>query len=314
MNIKTKTIHLASTQGFCAGVHTALEIIEMAIKQFGTPLYIRHHIVHNTTVIEDLIKRGIIFIENINEVPEGKKVILSAHGSAPSVYKEAKKRNITIIDATCPLVKKVHREAVSLSKKDTQVILIGHIGHQELIGTAGYIKPELLNIVETEEDIGALKLDTQKPIAYITQTTLSIDDTKSIINKLKEKYPTSQSPSKSDICFATQNRQDAIKKLTTTCDIIIVCGSPESSNSNRLKETAEKYGVKSYIIDTHKEFQIEWIENHTNIGISSGASVPQKVIDNLIKTIKNTYPKIKTSQEKSIEKSFLFPLPKLPKQ
>lgn len=303
-------IHLAHTQGFCAGVASAIEVVERALEKFGTPLYVRHHIVHNTSVIEDFEERGVIFIEELKEVPEGQNVIFSAHGTAPGVYEEAKLRDITVIDATCPLVTKVHREAVRFSERDVQTILIGHRGHQELIGTSGYVNQNLLHVIETVEDIDSLELDESKPIGFLTQTTLSIDDTKVIVSKLREKYPGIVGPPKSDICFATQNRQSAVAELTEFCDVIIICGSPHSSNSNRLKESAEKKGVTSYIIDVVDELDLTWIEGKQKIGISSGASVPRKIVDEVVKKIMKQYPEAKFFQEESVEKNIKFAIPK----
>ena len=314
MSIKTpKKIYLAHTKGFCAGVSTALKTVELALEKYGTPLYVRHHIVHNTAVIKQLETRGVVFIEELKDVPDNNNVIFSAHGVAPKVYEEGKQRGLHIIDATCPLVKKVHGEAIRFSKKEIQTILIGHQGHQELIGTSGYVKSHLLFIVEDEADVEKLKskIDSNKPIAIITQTTLSVSDTKDIISKIKETFPSVQVPKKEDICFATQNRQDAVLELTKTCDVIIVVGSSHSSNSNRLKETAEKQGIPSYLIDFPEQINFDWLKNKESIGISSGASVPDFLVDKLVKNIVEIYPEITLFQEPSIEKDIEFAIPKI---
>ena len=305
----TKHIELAATQGFCAGVASAIEVVERALEKYGTPLYVRHHIVHNTFVIEEFEKRGVIFIEELSDVPSDQTVIFSAHGTAPEEYENAKKRNLKVIDATCPLVTKVHREAVRFSNKDIQTILIGHKGHQELIGTSGYVKQEFLHVIETEEDIDGLQVDESLPLGYLTQTTLSVDDAQRIILKLRERYPQIVGPPKSDICFATQNRQNNVKALAETSDVIIVCGSPHSSNSNRLRECAESIGVDSYIIDSAEELQLSWLESKSRIGITSGASVPKVVVDSVVERIQKAFPNTTLSQEESVEKDIKFPVP-----
>lgn len=311
MKYEQKTIELASTQGFCAGVSNAIDTVELAIEKYGTPLYVRHHIVHNTRVIQDLEKRGVIFIEELKEVPDNTPVVFSAHGTAPNIFEEAKKRNIKVIDATCPLVTKVHKEALNYVKRGFHIILIGHKGHQELTGTAGYIPEKKRSIIETESDIDQLNIDPSLPLAYLTQTTLSIRDTMGIINKLKTTYPQIQGPKRADICFATQNRQDAIIDLSTRCDIIIVCGSPESSNSNRLKECAEQENIEAYIIDSVKELNLDWLKTKQHIGISSGASVPKSIVDDVIEHIKINWPQTTLIQKPSLEKHIVFQRPEI---
>ena len=305
----SKTIHLAHTQGFCAGVANAIDIVEICLKHFGTPLYVRHQIVHNTTVIEQLERRGVIFIEDLREVPDNRVVVFSAHGTAPEVFEVAKTRGLKVIDATCPLVTKIHRQATRYSKRETPTILIGHKGHQELIGTSGYVKEKLLHIIETLEDIETLQLDPDQDIAVLTQTTLSVDDTQELIHALKNKFPKLITGEKKDICYATQNRQDAVKELAENCTLIIVCGSANSSNSNRLKETAITIGIESYIIDKPEELQLSWLDNHQHIGITSGASVPQEVVQNVVDQIQSSYEDVNIVQKESIEKGILFPLP-----
>ncbi len=283
-------IYLAKTQGFCAGVAFAVDIVDQALEKYGAPLYVYHEIVHNTYVVDGFRKKGVIFVEDINEVPEGQRVIFSAHGVPPSVLEAAEARKLKYVDATCPLVTKVHNEAVKFSEQKYETVLIGHKGHQELIGTSGYVNPELLHIIEDEEDIDKLKIDPKASVAYITQTTLSVDDTTNMINKLKLKFSNMNAPPRSDLCYATQNRQDAVKDLAAICDVIIICGSPNSSNSNRLMETGEKNGAASYIIDTADELDMSAIAGVEKIGISSGASVPRIIVDQLVARIKNEYP------------------------
>ena len=304
-------IYLAKTQGFCAGVAFAVDIVDQALEKYGAPLYVYHEIVHNTYVVDGFRKKGVIFVEDINEVPEGQRVIFSAHGVPPSVLEAAEVRKLKYVDATCPLVTKVHNEAVIFSEQKYETVLIGHKGHQELIGTSGYVNPELLHIIEDEEDIDKLKIDPKASVAYITQTTLSVDDTTNMINKLKLKFSNMNAPPRSDLCYATQNRQDAVKDLAAICDVIIICGSPNSSNSNRLMETGEKNGAASYIIDTADELDRSAIAGVEKIGISSGASVPRIIVDQLVARIKNEYPDAVVREFGNPEKNIVFALPEV---
>ena len=304
-------IYLAKTQGFCAGVAFAVDIVDQALEKYGSPLYVYHEIVHNTYVVDGFRKKGVIFVEDINKVPEGQRVIFSAHGVPPSVLEAAEVRKLKYVDATCPLVTKVHNEAVKFSEQKCETILIGHKGHQELIGTSGYVNPELLHIIEDEEDIDKLKIDPKASVAYITQTTLSVDDTTNMINKLKLKFSNMNAPPRSDLCYATQNRQDAVKDLAAICDVIIICGSPNSSNSNRLMETGEKNGAASYIIDTADELDMSVIEGVEKIGISSGASVPRIIVDQLVARIKKEYPDAVVREFGNPEKNIVFALPEV---
>jgi len=306
-----KNIYLASTHGFCAGVASAIEVVELAIKKYGTPLYVRHAIVHNTYVIKDFEKRGVIFIEELKEVPQDSTVIFSAHGTAPDEYVKAKQRGLKVIDATCPLVSKIHREAVRFSERGIQTILIGHYGHQELIGTSGYVDQNLLNIIENIDEIESLQIDPDRPVGFLTQTTLSTDDTQEMITRLKEKYPNIIGPPKADICYATTNRQNSVKEIASKCDIVIVCGSPDSSNSNRLRETAELLGVDSYIIDTVSELDKGWLKGKLNCGVTSGASVPQIIVNQLINKLKEMFPDVVLHESENIEKGIHFPLPNI---
>ncbi len=302
-------IYLAKTQGFCAGVASAVEIVEAALVKYGAPLYVFHEIVHNTYVVKDFRARGVVFVDDVNEVPQGKRVIFSAHGVAPEVIETAKRKQLKYIDATCPLVNKVHREAILFSERGYEIVLIGHKGHQELIGTAGHVSPHLLHIVENEKDIEELKIDPSNTVGYLTQTTLSVTETKGLIEKLKQRFPKLVAPPREDICYATQNRQDAVKELARTSDIIIICGSPNSSNSNRLRETGEQEGVPSVIIDYAEDLDLNLLEGKHRVGISSGASVPRVIVDQLVNRIKSKYPQAVLHEYEDPEKNIVFPLP-----
>ncbi len=304
-------IYLAKTQGFCAGVSFAIDIVDQALEKYGSPLYVYHEIVHNTYVVDGFRKKGVIFVDDINDVPLGERVIFSAHGVPPNVIETAKARKLQFVDATCPLVTKVHNEAVKFSKEGLQTVLIGHRGHQELIGTSGYVNPELLHIVEDEKDIENLRITPDANVAYITQTTLSVDDTTSMIQSLKEKFSNLAGPARSDLCYATQNRQDAVKELAKLCHVIIICGSPNSSNSNRLRETGEKSGTPSYIIDDADELDWSILEGKKKVGISSGASVPRVIVDELVARIQARYPQTIVHAFENPEKNIVFALPKI---
>ncbi|HLF18459.1 MAG TPA: 4-hydroxy-3-methylbut-2-enyl diphosphate reductase [Candidatus Omnitrophota bacterium] len=304
-------IYLAKTQGFCAGVSFAIDIVDRALEQYGPPLYVYHEIVHNTYVVNEFRQKGAIFVEDVNEVPEGSRIIFSAHGVPPAVVQDARKRKLRFVDATCPLVTKVHNEASKFSQKHYETVLIGHRGHQELKGTAGYVDPEYLHIVEDESDIENLDIAPQATVAVVTQTTLSVDETTQMIRKLKEKYPQMQAPPRSDLCYATQNRQDAVKELASFCDCIIICGSPNSSNSNRLRETGEKGGCESYIIDNADELDFNVLKGKRKVGISSGASVPRVIVDELIGRINEHFPNSKVHAFENPEKNIVFALPEI---
>jgi 4-hydroxy-3-methylbut-2-enyl diphosphate reductase len=301
-------IYLAKTQGFCAGVASAIDIVELALRTYGTPLYVYHDIVHNTSVVDDMKNRGVIFVEDLKDVPIASRIIFSAHGIPPHLINEAKERHLKYVDATCPLVTKVHKEAVKFSGQQVDTVLIGHVGHQELIGTSGYVHPDLLHIIENEKDAESLTIDPQKTVAYITQTTLSVDETKGIIEKLKIKFPKLIGPLRSDICYATQNRQDAVKELAGFCDVIIICGSPHSSNSNRLRETGEQMGVASIIVDTAAELNCALLQGKQKVGLSSGASVPRYLVDEIIDKIKTFAPQSIVHEFSNPEKNIVFPV------
>lgn len=306
--LKFMEIYLAKTQGFCAGVASAIDIVELALKTYGTPLYVYHDIVHNTSVVEDMKSRGVIFVEDLSSVPQGSRIIFSAHGIPPDLINEARERRLKYVDATCPLVTKVHKEAVKFSDQHIDTVLIGHVGHQELIGTSGYVLPDLLHIIENEKDVETLNIDPKKSVAYITQTTLSVDETRGIIEHLKRKFPKLIGPLRSDICYATQNRQDAVKELAGFCDIIIICGSPHSSNSNRLRETGAQMGVESFIVDTAAQLDCSILKGKHRLGLSSGASVPRYLVDEIIDKIKSYAPESIVHEFSNPEKNIVFPV------
>ena len=309
-----KDLFLAHTQGFCAGVSYALSIVEETLKKYGPPIYINHHIVHNTAIIKDLESRGVVFVEKLEEVPFEKICIFSAHGVAPEVYEKAIVRKLKMIDATCPLVSKIHRKAREFSNKNIPVVLIGHKKHQEVIGTAGYIKPELLYFVEKKDDIEKINLDHQTAIAYLTQTTLSVLETSDLIDALKNKFPKLIIPKQKDICYATENRQKAVLELTKSVDFFIVCGSKNSSNSVRLFETAMNQGIEAVLVDSESELDLAVLKDKAKIGISSGASVPEFLVQGLVNKIKNFYPEVNVFQEPSIEKKQIWLTQKSKKQ
>jgi 4-hydroxy-3-methylbut-2-enyl diphosphate reductase len=281
-------IKLAQPRGFCAGVDRAIEIVNRALEKFGAPIYVRHEVVHNRTVVEELRHKGAIFVDEIAEVPEGATVIFSAHGVSQLVRREADLRKVRVFDATCPLVTKVHNEISVYSKKKQEAILIGHAGHPEVEGTMGqYDDPSLIYLVEDESDVETLELKDPGNVAYVTQTTLSVDDTAKVIDKLRDKFPKIQGPRKDDICYATQNRQDAVKQLALESDLILVVGSANSSNSNRLKELAERLGVAAYLIDTADDIEHHWILGVARIGVTSGASAPEHLVQEVVQFIQN---------------------------
>ncbi|RTL12100.1 MAG: 4-hydroxy-3-methylbut-2-enyl diphosphate reductase [Neisseriaceae bacterium] len=281
-----KKIILANPRGFCAGVDRAITIVETALEKYGAPVYVRHEVVHNKYVVDGLQERGAIFIEEIKDVPEGSILIYSAHGVPLSVREEAMAKNLTMIfDATCPLVSKVHVEIKNLHKQNYTIIMIGHRGHPEVEGTMGQVKDHI-HLVESEADVATLSLDRDiEKIAVVTQTTLSVDETKSIIARLKETFPNLRLPKNEDICYATQNRQDAVKEMAKSCDAVLVIGSKNSSNSNRLKELAENLGVKSYLIDFDYEIKSEWLDQVSNVGVTAGASAPEVLVEGVIKRL-----------------------------
>ena len=282
-------VYLASPRGFCAGVERAIEIVNRSLNKYGKPVYVRHEIVHNKYVVEDLKKKGAIFVEELDEIKDkSRPVIFSAHGVPKSVPEDARIKNLSYVDATCPLVSKVHRESEQLFKNGFDIVLIGHKNHPEVIGTMGQLPEGAVKLIETVNDIEKLKIDSfKKPLAYITQTTLSVDDTAEIILALKNKFPNIKEPIKEDICYATTNRQNAVKSMASKCDMLFVIGSRNSSNSVRLVEVAKKSGCqKSILIHSDQNLPIDEIKKCKNIGITSGASAPEELVQNLIKQIK----------------------------
>ena len=307
-------ILLANPRGFCAGVDRAIQIVEEALSQYGKPIYVRHEVVHNQYVINDLKTKGAVFIEDLNDVPKGSHVIFSAHGISKAIREEAKSRELIPIDATCPLVTKVHVEVNKMLNQGMDIIMIGHKGHPEVEGTMGQIEAHHTNrkmhLIETIEDVKHLIVDHPDKIAYVTQTTLSIDDTKAIIEALKTKYPNIQGPKSDDICYATQNRQDAVKAISSLCDLIIIVGSQNSSNSNRLKELALREDVEAYMIDHEDALQSSWLINKKNIGISAGASAPEISVKNIVNKIESL-TKAHIRELPGVEESVVFRLPKI---
>tara|TARA_B100001093_G_scaffold500010_1_gene549963 strand:+ start:267 stop:1211 length:945 start_codon:yes stop_codon:yes gene_type:complete len=305
-------IYLASPRGFCAGVDRAIEIVNKALDRYGAPVYVRHEIVHNKQVVEDLKKRGAIFVEELSEIKDiSRPVIFSAHGVPKKVPEEAKLKNLSYVDATCPLVSKVHRESEQHYKKGFDVILIGHKNHPEVIGTMGQLPEGSIKLIETIKDVNNLnKNNFTKPLAYITQTTLSVDDTAEIIQSLKTKFPNIKGPIKEDICYATTNRQKAVKKIAPYCDMVFIIGSRNSSNSVRLVEVAKKAGCKnSLLIHFGKELPVEEIKKCKKIGISSGASAPEQLVQNLINDIKKNC-EVSIEEVVVAEEKVVFKLPK----
>ena len=305
-------IYLASPRGFCAGVDRAIEIVKKSIDKFGSPVYVRHEIVHNKHVVESLKKIGAIFVEEISEIKDkSRPVIFSAHGVPKKVPKEAEELNMKYVDATCPLVSKVHREAENMHKNGYHIILIGHKGHPEVIGTLGRHPEDSdtnIYLVENYQDIKELDINS-KEIAYVTQTTLSVDDTRDLIKALQEKFPTIIGPSADDICYATQNRQDAVKQLSLECEIVLVIGSKTSSNSNRLKELAEKCGTKSFLIDGKSDIDVELLRKASTVGITAGASAPEEIVQDVISFLYPLgYQSVRNLSENN--ESMTFKLPK----
>ncbi|WP_213777653.1 4-hydroxy-3-methylbut-2-enyl diphosphate reductase [Caballeronia sp. dw_276] len=301
-------ILLAQPRGFCAGVDRAIEIVERAIALFGAPIYVRHEIVHNAYVVEDLRKKGAVFIEDLADAPEGSTLIFSAHGVSKAVRAEAETRGLRVFDATCPLVTKVHMEVAKMRQDGFDIVMIGHKGHPEVEGTMGQ-SGQGMHLVEDIEDVEALALADPDRIAYVTQTTLSVDDASAIINALKSKYPSVKEPKKQDICYATQNRQDAVKFLAPQCDVVIVVGSPNSSNSSRLREVAEKRGIPAYMVDSPTQIDPKWVEGKKRIGVTAGASAPEVLAQAVIARLRELGVRNVRPLE-GIEEKVSFPLPR----
>jgi 4-hydroxy-3-methylbut-2-enyl diphosphate reductase len=301
-------ILLAQPRGFCAGVDRAIEIVERALQQFGAPIYVRHEIVHNKYVVEDLRNKGAIFIENLDDVPSGNTLVFSAHGVSKAVRAEAESRGLKIFDATCPLVTKVHVEVSKMRKGGAEIVMIGHDGHPEVEGTMGQAE-EGMHLVETVEDVATLQVANPDNLAYVSQTTLSVDDTAEIIAALKARFPNIMEPKKGDICYATTNRQEAVKFMAPQVEVVIVVGSPNSSNSNRLRELADKLGTPAYMIDQAEMIDPQWIAGKKRIGLTAGASAPEVLVQAVIDRLKSLGAASVRALE-GVEENVTFPLPK----
>jgi 4-hydroxy-3-methylbut-2-en-1-yl diphosphate reductase len=303
-----KRLLLAAPRGYCAGVDRAVQAVEQALELHGAPVYVRKEIVHNKHVVKELSERGAIFVEEETEVPEGEVVVFSAHGVAPTVHENALARRLRTIDATCPLVTKVHVEARKFAKQDYTIILVGHAGHEEVEGTTGEA-PDNIVLVQSAEEVDGLELDDPDHVAYITQTTLSVDETSAIIDRLKEKFPNIVGPKSDDICYATTNRQIAVKELARQCELVLVIGSANSSNSNRLVEVAREHGAASHLIDNSLQVQEDWLEGVETLGITSGASAPEELVAQLVDFFRERgTPDI--SEVRTVDEAVRFMLPK----
>jgi 4-hydroxy-3-methylbut-2-enyl diphosphate reductase len=300
-----RTLFLAAPRGFCAGVDRAIDIVDMALQVYGAPIYVRHEIVHNRHVVEDLRGKGAIFVEDLADVPRGAVVIFSAHGVSPAVRRDAAERSLKALDATCPLVTKVHLEALRYAKQGYSIVLIGHRGHVEVEGTLGEA-PDAIVLVESVADVEALQLPDPERVAYISQTTLSIDDVKTIVEALRRKYPAVREPAKADICYATQNRQDAVKELARRCRVILVVGAPASSNANRLVEVAAARGARAYLIESAADIDPGWIDG--DVGITAGASTPEAVVRACVERIQSL-GHYQLEEFRLLEERVMFPLP-----
>jgi len=301
-------ILLAQPRGFCAGVDRAIEIVERALQQFGAPIYVRHEIVHNAYVVNDLRNKGAIFIEDLDDVPAGNTLVFSAHGVSKAVREEAESRGLKVYDATCPLVTKVHVEVAKMRKQGAEIVMIGHAGHPEVEGTMGQAE-EGMHLVETVDDVAKLNVGNPDLLAYVSQTTLSVDDTAEIIAALKARFPNIVEPKKGDICYATTNRQEAVKFMAPQVEVVIVVGSPNSSNSNRLREVAEKKGTPAYMVDNAAGIDPAWIAGRKRIGVTAGASAPEVLVQAVIERLKDLGAASVRALE-GVEENVTFPLPK----
>jgi len=299
---------LANPRGFCAGVERAIEIVERALAQFGAPIYVRHEIVHNRYVVDDLRAKGAVFVEELEEVPAGSTVIFSAHGVSQAVRREADARGLKIFDATCPLVTKVHVEVSKLLKSGYEIVMIGHRGHPEAEGTMGQAGSGM-HLVESVEDVAQLQIGDPERLGYVTQTTLSVDDARTIVEALRRRFPQIHGPKKDDICYATQNRQDAVKFMAPQCDVVIVVGSPNSSNSNRLREVARNMGVDAYMVDSAAELRSEWVSGKRRVGVTAGASAPEVLVNEVIERLQELGAASVRSLD-GIAESVVFSLPR----
>jgi 4-hydroxy-3-methylbut-2-enyl diphosphate reductase len=307
MDKQNLEVVLAKPRGFCAGVERAIEIVERAIMKYGAPVYVRHEIVHNKYVVEDLKAKGAVFVDEVSDIPEGGITVFSAHGVSEKVEDDAKLRDLPVIDATCPLVKKVHREAMRHEEKGMEIILIGHKGHPEVEGTSGRVKNEVI-LVQTKEDVAKITVKDPTNLSYVTQTTLSVDDTKAIIEALKVRFPNIQGPDLRDICYATQNRQDAVRDLAKEVDLILVIGAANSSNSNRLRDLGEEIGIKSYLINGAQDIKPHWILGINKVGITAGASAPEVLLEKVIDRL-GELANIKVTTMDGVVENVKFKLP-----
>lgn len=301
-------ISLAQPRGFCAGVDRAIEIVERALQQFGSPIYVKHEIVHNKTVVEDLRGKGAIFVDELEDVPTGSTVVFSAHGVSQDVRAQAESLGLKVFDATCPLVTKVHVEVSKMRAQGCEIIMIGHEGHPEVEGTMGQVKDGIY-LVETEEDVAKLNIAAGTQLALVTQTTLSVDDASKVITALKAKFPDIREPKKADICYATQNRQDAVKFMARQVDLVLVVGSPSSSNSNRLREVAEKLGVPAKLIENADSLERAWFDGVKHIGLTAGASAPEHLVQGVVKRLKE-WGALSVRNMEGVEENIAFPMPK----
>lgn len=304
-----KTILLANPRGFCAGVDRAISIVERALEEFGAPIYVRHEVVHNKFVVDNLREKGAVFIEDLADVPAGATLIYSAHGVSKAVQEEAAERGFQVFDATCPLVTKVHKEVARLDAQGYQIIMIGHAGHPEVEGTMGQLSEGSMLLVETVEDVAKIDVRDAEKLAHVSQTTLSVDETRDIIEALQARFPHIRGPHKEDICYATTNRQEAVKELAAQCDIVIVVGSPNSSNSNRLREVAALRGVDAYMVDNAGYLKREWFEGKNSVGVTAGASAPEVLVKEVIATIQS-WGHETVREGEGAEESIVFVLPK----
>ena len=300
---------IAAPRGFCAGVDRAIEIVEKALERYGSPVYVRHEIVHNKYVVEGLKAKGAIFVEELDEVPDDAPVVFSAHGVPKAVPAEAKRRQLLYVDATCPLVSKVHRQAERQIEKGRHIIFIGHEGHPEVIGTMGQVAPGQMTLVETIEDVDKLPFDADEELAYLTQTTLSVDDTREVIQALEWRYPNISGPRAEDICYATSNRQAAVKELAHDCDLVLVIGSPNSSNALRLVEVAERLGTPAKLIQRATEIDFSWLDGVTTLGLTAGASAPEILVREVVAALASYRP-IRETEITAAEEKMVFKLPR----
>jgi 4-hydroxy-3-methylbut-2-enyl diphosphate reductase len=299
---------LANPRGFCAGVDRAIEIVERALELHGAPIYVRHEVVHNKFVVQDLRAKGAVFVEDLSEVPTGATVVFSAHGVSQAVRRDAEARGLKVFDATCPLVTKVHVEVSKKRGQGREVVMIGHRGHPEVEGTMGQSEGGM-HLIEKPEDVARLSVGDEKNLAFVTQTTLSVDDAQQTINALKQRFPGIVGPKKDDICYATQNRQDAVKTLARQCDVVIVVGSPNSSNSNRLREVARQQGVAAYMVDNAQELRPEWVAGKAVVGVTAGASAPEVLVKQVVEKLRQLGGG-SVAESKGIAEKVVFPLPK----